>query len=862
MIAFACAHCAMKLQVNDEFAGRSTRCPTCKNPLTVPQAPAAAPLTRLEGPISTLARARLACDVTLAGPPPAANGKAARPVAAVLADPQADGQRYVLEGEIARGGMGAVLRAVDRDIRREVAVKYLLDQSDPRKQVRFVEEAQVTGQLEHPNIVPIHELGADGQGRLFFSMKMVRGHSLQQVLQELRDSPRSAAKEWPLGRLLTVFVSICNALAYAHSRGVVHRDLKPANIMVGDFGEVYVMDWGLAKVLSRPAPAEPAATIIQATPSFAWAEGTDSGTSSTPSVQTSRQESDDHTVDGTILGTPLYMAPEQAEGKLDAIDQRTDVYALGAILYELLALLPPIEKEGGAAAILTRVSKGEIVPPEQRSPDRRIPPELSAVALKALAREPGDRYLSAEALRRDVELYQEGRSVSAREDSKWEATRKFVKRHKGFSAGMAATFLVLLASLWFIGRAWLRADEARRKAEDHYAAYRQEQKEKQATAAKAVPALVQAARLAAQEQHFENAFAQLDLAQGYDPGHAPIYLVRGQVLTGKLRFKEAAEAVQRYLKKRPADADARELARLLTQAQAEDGERLLALADVLVRQKALGSANCLIAAVGKLSQDRKKLLPGMSKAIEAAWPGLGSRLTVEKDGSLRLDVRECRQVGNLTPLQDLPINKLDLLGCKQVSDLTPLRGMPLTFLRIARCELVRDVSPLKGMSQLTALELDETGVDDLSPLRGLQLSSLSLEYCKVRDLSPLKDMRLTSLSLKGCLQVRDLSPLKGMPLTELVLYSSGVQDLSPLEGMKLNYLNLSQCELVRDLSPLKDVKLLRVTLPPRVDRGMSVLRQMKNLEQIDLMPAGAFWTKYDKGEFKQYRAEGPRPPGS
>src|SRR5262249_45348977 len=155
------------------------------------------------------------------------------------------------EEEIARGGMGAVMRAVDCDIRREVAVKYLLNQADPRKKARFVEEAQITGQLEHPNIVPIHELGIDSQRRLFFSMKMVRGRSLAQVLDDLRDKPKGTEADFPLARLLNILVNVCNALAYAHSRSVVHRDLKPANIMIGDFGEVYVMDWGLAKVQKR-----------------------------------------------------------------------------------------------------------------------------------------------------------------------------------------------------------------------------------------------------------------------------------------------------------------------------------------------------------------------------------------------------------------------------------------------------------------------------------------------------------------------------------------------------------------------------------------------------------------------------------
>jgi hypothetical protein len=198
MIAFSCAHCGMKFQVKPEFAGRSTRCPTCKQPLLVPQEATVAwqtPSSHIDGPLSSLTRAGVASDVTLAAQAAHADTQAARPVAEVLATHKSSGQRYLLEGEIARGGMGAVLRAVDCDIRREVAVKYLLDQGSLAKKARFVEEAQITGQLEHPNIVPIHELGVDAKGRLFFAMKMVRGRSLQQVLQELRSTPHTST-DW------------------------------------------------------------------------------------------------------------------------------------------------------------------------------------------------------------------------------------------------------------------------------------------------------------------------------------------------------------------------------------------------------------------------------------------------------------------------------------------------------------------------------------------------------------------------------------------------------------------------------------------------------------------------------------------
>ena len=247
MIHFSCFHCGLKLKVTPEFAGRFARCPTCKQPLVVPTpeaAPAQIPMGPIDGTPSSLAHAGVECGVTLEPSPSRRRGQ--QSISDLLAGPANNRQRYVIAGEIARGGMGAVLRAVDCDIRREVAVKYLLDQTGSAKKLRFIEEAQITGQLEHPNIVPIHELGFDADKRLFFSMKMVRGRSLAQILDLLRQEPESAEKEYSLSRMLNIFVSVTNAIAYAHSRGVIHRDLKPANIMVGDFGEVYVMDWGLA----------------------------------------------------------------------------------------------------------------------------------------------------------------------------------------------------------------------------------------------------------------------------------------------------------------------------------------------------------------------------------------------------------------------------------------------------------------------------------------------------------------------------------------------------------------------------------------------------------------------------------------
>jgi len=227
--------------------------------------------------------------------------------------------RYPIAGEIGRGGMGAVLLGRDTDLKRDLAIKVLLHDADPDLLRRFVEEAQIGGQLQHPGIVPIYEIGLYADKRPYFTMKLVQGRTLTRLLAE-RPSPTHDSP-----RFLTIFQQVCQTLAYAHSRGVVHRDLKPSNIMVGAFGEVQVMDWGLAKVLPRTAGAgQTEAAVGVQTVRTEWGEGAAS-------------------CFGTVVGTPSYMAPEQARGQVDRLDERTDVFGLGSILCEILTGLPAYE---------------------------------------------------------------------------------------------------------------------------------------------------------------------------------------------------------------------------------------------------------------------------------------------------------------------------------------------------------------------------------------------------------------------------------------------------------------------------------------------------------------------------------------
>ncbi|MHC5039494.1 MAG: serine/threonine-protein kinase, partial [Planctomycetota bacterium] len=237
--------------------------------------------------------------------------------------------RYAILGEIARGGMGAIIKIIDNDIRRPVAMKVILEDDDDERVARFVEEAQVTGQLEHPNIVPVHELGLDAKGKVYFTMKLVKGDSLESILDRIADKDPEACERFTRSHLLHIFLKVCEAIAFAHNRGVVHRDLKPENVMVGGFGEVMVMDWGLAKLVSLipRGPAGKARVIPE-----------------TLAAEPGPVQHDDfnvRTLDGDILGTPSYMPPEQADGRIAEIDQRSDIFALGGILYKILTYEAP-----------------------------------------------------------------------------------------------------------------------------------------------------------------------------------------------------------------------------------------------------------------------------------------------------------------------------------------------------------------------------------------------------------------------------------------------------------------------------------------------------------------------------------------
>ncbi|KAF0246892.1 MAG: hypothetical protein FD180_251 [Planctomycetota bacterium] len=313
-------------------------------------------------------------------------------------NPHDAGERYTLGRELGRGGLGRIVEAQEKDLNRTVALKLLRDDLPLDLAERFMREAQLTARLEHPNIVPVHEFAAV-ESRLVLSMKRIQGRDLGKLLREIAEE---RAPGWTRHRLLGVFQDICQGVAFAHAQGVIHRDLKPANVMIGDFGEVLIVDWGLAKETNapevKPMPAQPVA---------GWTGG-----ESAETVVLPMDGSSCVTVDGALVGTPAYMAPEQAEGRIADLDEKSDLYSLGAILYEILTFVPPVEGLS-LLEVLKNVASGTRVPPSQRLRESHpkappLPPELDAICLKALSLKKEDRYADAKELHDDIQLYLEG----------------------------------------------------------------------------------------------------------------------------------------------------------------------------------------------------------------------------------------------------------------------------------------------------------------------------------------------------------------------------------------------------------------------------------------------------------------------
>lgn len=291
--------------------------------------------------------------------------------------------QYTLEGAIAQGGMATIYKVIDHRIGRRVAMKILNETfaQNSLEQRRFFNEARIIAELDHPNIVPVHDLGHDEIGRPFFTMKLVRGETLTRKIASAQDTTFSLDS---LAPTLEIFLKVCDAVAFAHSRGVLHRDIKPDNILIGSFGEVYLMDWGLARI-ARPERFETGDSVLPLS-------------ASNPALDPN----------GQVAGTFQYMAPEQAYGRTQLLDERTDIFQLGATLYYILTGRSPYPPTKDVQAALCRAREAQIAPPDPLARWSPLPPSMAFIAMKAMARDPTKRFQSVAELQLAVRRFLHG----------------------------------------------------------------------------------------------------------------------------------------------------------------------------------------------------------------------------------------------------------------------------------------------------------------------------------------------------------------------------------------------------------------------------------------------------------------------
>ena len=801
--------------------------------------------------------------------------------------------------EIARGGMGAILDTQDEKFQRAVAMKVMLRGANEEGRRRFLQEARVLGQLAHPNIVPVHDLGVDEQGRLFYTMKLVKGVTLRAVLDGLKAGDRDSIAKYPLGQLLTVFQKVCDAMAFAHARGVIHRDLKPDNIMVGEFGEVLVMDWGLAKILpdsssatalldaepagllpstaslpgnvpgpaASPAPTGPAldiatidshaetlaagetlgtsgATAARPTPIIVLNPSGKNAATSQPDLSASASAASSVTLEGAVMGTPHFMAPEQARGAVNDLDARSDVFALGGVLYMILALERPVAGKE-VTEVLGNILAGRITPPalRQTAPlphclGGRVPEALSAVAMKALQVDPARRYQSVAYLQSDLAAYQSGFATSAEEAGVFKQLQLLILRHKILAA---ASVLALLLTAGFMAK--VMASERRAVFNQQRAATKEAEAiaSRKNTAATLVrlrdtaPTFHEQALARLKDQQLEPALEKVAYAIELMPAEPKFRLLQADLLQTLFRMDEAKVAYTAALQLDPTNAVARENLALCGQFSAGtngSGWNAKSLTNMLAslrRQQRLDEAIYLTSKSGVGQAGDKQLLQTWQARLTAA--GLKTaKLSIQDSETLYLQITGPTDK-ELAMLKGMPLKKLILNGGSAIRSLTPLTGMPLQELWLERADM-DSLEPLRGM-RLGKLTIRDSRVSDLRPLAGMPLTNLVINGCKnVEDLSPLKGLPLQWLVLGGAI-VQDLTPLKGMPLVDLILRCNTLTNLAPLAGMPLRTLEVNVTRVV-DLKPLAGLPLRRLTLGNGkiVTHDLSPLRDCRQLEDL------------------------------
>lgn len=817
-------------------------------------------------------------------------------------------QKYCLLKNVGAGGMGCIDLIKDNLSLRKVVKKTLAEHlnDDPESIIRFIDEAQLTAQLQHPNIIPVYELAVT-ENDFFYTMKEVEGESLGDVLLKLSNKNEEYLQKYNLITLLEVFIKVCNAMEYACSKMVLHRDLKPENIMIGNYGEVLLIDWGLAKIL-----------------------GTQDEPVNTTSINSFRHKNNLNLTDAKgCIGTPLFMPPERL---MKVSDERGEVYSLGAVLYNILNLKAPSVGEN-----LEEILKNKLygVLPEfnssiPHSPNSEIPQQLIKITEKAIAATPEERYSSVKEFREDIERWLNGFPTIHEENNLSLQLALFYRRHrKDLNLALCCILLLVLLAGYLTFE--LKSNIATTKQTTAVALVLTEtvkqnsselnlQQEKLSRKIiefkETTPSLYQNALNL--RQNFRIAEALQTIKAAIKIEALPEYLfleafllqVLGEHETANKRLVYLTEAYPQEENYQVAKKDAERLKGLFNDKEEE-------ITQYIFFYKQLMKAERTPEAIFVL----KKLPEGsIDKELKEAWlrylktDPVGKLLKKEPE---RLEITQGRF-------------KLDL-SQSQIVDLSSIKNMPLENLDLSR-SAVFDLSPLETMEQLETLKIDQCTIGNLRPLKNLQIKFFSALDCPLKDLGglqnktlkylylrsdslfdfsglkgsqvefmfltskakslrTLKGVKIRNLVARNCTELNDISglelsslrelvihrskirslgPLRGGKLTRLEIGDSLVTDLSPLSAHELRYLNINRtrvgdlsvlkgmplerlslhrCSSIRDISVIKDLKRLHTLQLPNNSLDISFIKKIPSIKKIGiryLMNPERFWKIYSK----------------
>jgi len=659
-------------------------------------------------------------------------------------------KRYSAVKKLNEGGMKAIWEVDDHRTARKVAMALIQEAKIASKEDidAFLYEARLTSNLQHPNIIPIYDIALDENGNPYFTMKALKGETLGEILKKLRQGDADYQKQYSRTYLLSIFLKVCNAISYAHSKGVIHLDLKPSNVIVGDYGDVHVLDWGLSTLVTHlnEYDGEP----------ISWHSidevSLENGQTLTRYLESTSRNRKKRNVVG---GTPGYMAPEQAQGSPANLDFQTDVYMLGTLLYEILTYHCPIEG-GTVKEVLQKTVRGEIPPLGKRAPEHKIPAALDAISMKAMATGPTDRYATVAALIRDLQQFQDGFATSAENPTFITHLTLLVKRHK-MAVGLIAASGALITAI--LANSFVKIKQSERVALTALATLQEKNDYIAATAKQVAPDYLNLMVRAEREHEFSAAEQALDTGLAFDPSLGEGWMLKGKMLLCQQRFSEAWNILggNHEYPVRKDSAALRLAEKYKDQSKIPDAEIPQLVRDFNNHNMANGIPR-LFYHLNRAPFDPSTRFPAIEESL---------RLLNPKIQNLNFSWKPAGSKGW----------EIDLSGNLELDDISPLCGLDLHSL---------DASDT-GSPDLKLLT--ESGMEELR-LSGTALNHLfeldQLADLKILDISGTRVRNLANIIKYPKLTALDISGIDGLAISQHLVWCRNLRTLTVPEKFKDN----------------------------------------------------------------------------